>query len=199
MLFEVNLDDKPYERSPKIQSSVMAINEQSFSQGEHCGIKSKETALQMKQNCVLDDLKSTKQGTKHFAKKNVGKESENLVEDHSGSDSDGRQKMNASPFINSAKPLKVAEPDGTEDTSRLLSDAAADPTLPNEVITSIFWLSFSLIITIVIIATNIMNIIILVDIILETEMLVSWIITIFVLGSCDCFIDGLRLLYPTCS
>lgn len=185
MLFEVNLDDKPYERSPKIQSSMMAINEQSFSQGEHFGIKSKETALQMKQNCVLDDLKLTKQGTKHFAKKNVGKESENLVEDHSGSDSDGRQKMNASSFIKSAKPLKVAEggPDGTEDTSRLLTDAASDPILPNEVITSIFWLSFSLIITIVIIATIIMNVIILVDIILETEMLVSWIITIFVLGS----------------
>ncbi|XXG47957.1 hypothetical protein AAC387_Pa02g2515 [Persea americana] len=133
-IIETLSDDKPYERSPKIQSSMMAINEQSFSQGEHFGIKSKETALQMKQNCVLDDLKLTKQGTKHFAKKNVGKESENLVEDHSGSDSDGRQKMNASSFIKSAKPLKVAEggPDGTEDTSRLLTDAASDPMLPNE-------------------------------------------------------------------
>lgn len=148
---------------------MMAMNEPLLSQGEHFGIRSKETALQMKQNCASDDLKSTKQSTNQFGKKNLGKEFENLVEDHSGSDSDGRQKMNASSFIKSAKPLKVVEggPAGTEDKSQLLNDAAADPTLPNEVIYSIFWLSYSfvtiVVITIIIIIITIITNIIILD------------------------------------
>lgn len=140
--FVVKLDNKSYDKSPKkVQSSMEATTKQLFSQGEHLGIKHKGTTLQMKQTCAPDSLHSINQSTEHVSWKNPGKEYENLTEDHSGSDSDGKWEKNAPSFIKSAKPLKVSGgPDRTEDVSLLHLDGA-DPTLPTEVMAFICWLN----------------------------------------------------------
>lgn len=129
----VNLENKPYEKSPKIQSSAEAINDQIFSRGELLDTKSKEAALKMRQNCTSDSLKSIKRGNDQFPGKNPRKGSDNLIEDHSGSDSDGRRQKNASSSIKCSEAQKISGggPDKQEENALLL-DAAADPTLPTE-------------------------------------------------------------------
>ncbi|KAF8407046.1 hypothetical protein HHK36_006171 [Tetracentron sinense] len=128
----VDLDDKPYEKSPKVQNLVVEpVNDPVYSRREHLDIKGKETVVQMKPNYVTDNSRLNSRVTAHSTIKKPGQECENSFED-SGRDSDSRMQKNVSSIRKSGKTLRERGNDGPQETSELLLDASTDPTLPTE-------------------------------------------------------------------
>ncbi|KAF8393368.1 hypothetical protein HHK36_021611 [Tetracentron sinense] len=126
----VDLDDKPYEKSSKVQNLVEPVNDPISLRREHFDIKSKETMSQMKHNNLVDDSRLNARTKGHSTVKKAGKECENSFED-SGSDSDCRMQKNVSSIRKSGNSSKERGSHGPQDTSELLLDAT-DPTLPTE-------------------------------------------------------------------
>ncbi|OUZ99956.1 Phox homologous domain [Macleaya cordata] len=127
----VDLDDKPYEKSAKVQHVIEPADDHLSSMAQNLGRKSKENVLQMKQNLVADDSSLKTRNTSHTSLKSSGKDRNILYED-SDSDSDGRGQNFASSIRKLGKPLKERVSDNPKETSELLLDAATDPTLPTE-------------------------------------------------------------------
>ncbi|XP_077210189.1 phox (PX) domain-containing protein [Tasmannia lanceolata] len=125
----VDLDEK----GGKFQNSIEAVNDQILSREEYLGTKSNRSAAQTKQNHILDNSVMKTRNAEHFPTKKPGKESVNLYEDHSGSDSDDRLKTNVSSSSKTGKAQKnFRGTDDAQEASQSLHEAAADPTLPNE-------------------------------------------------------------------
>lgn len=127
----VDLDDKPSETSLGTDYFGTLTNALS-SKREHLGAESK-VAMQIKQNSVADGSKLNVESTAHSPVKKPGKEFRKPVQDL-GSDSDTSAQKNLPSFRNLGKTTKERGDMGSQGKPDLPRDAAADQTLPTEVV-----------------------------------------------------------------
>ncbi|KAK1312510.1 hypothetical protein QJS10_CPA07g00738 [Acorus calamus] len=122
----VKLDEKPYEKSIKVQGSVDPAKDQSDIVREQIGSICKESSSKTKQNSESGNLKSK---TKVAEPMTVSAKS-----DGSGKDFDDRPRMSGSSCNKSEKPVKVLvrDTESAEVPSQFLSEAATDPSIPTE-------------------------------------------------------------------
>jgi sorting nexin-13 len=130
--FLVDLEDKPSEKSKKLPNFHGPRTDHLSPTREHLSTETKESAFPMKNDFVADGLRNGK-GMSHSPVKILGKEFGKSV-DNSGSDT--RPQNFASSLANLRTTAKGRDGDGLEEASESHLDAATDPTLPTEVISS---------------------------------------------------------------
>ncbi|XP_042488981.1 uncharacterized protein LOC122069118 [Macadamia integrifolia] len=127
----VNLEDKSYEKSTKVQNLVGAVNDPLLYRVEHLHTTRKDTILQMKQNNVAENPGLRRSSKSCLPVKIPVKKHENPRED-SGSDSGGRLQSSDRYIRTSEIDLKERGSNNPQGTSEVLLDATTDPTLPTE-------------------------------------------------------------------
>ncbi|XP_008792345.2 uncharacterized protein LOC103708990 isoform X1 [Phoenix dactylifera] len=130
----VNLDDKAYEKSAKVGSSIEDVNDQFYSKGKISSNGSKEDAAQMDKTYNESDSSRLKKGNMEQSSGfSASKKGNNLYQDSSGSDSDNRHQKNASCSGKSDVPKKVAvtEADSLQGASEVV-EAAGDSSISTQ-------------------------------------------------------------------
>ncbi|KAA8541797.1 hypothetical protein F0562_022949 [Nyssa sinensis] len=127
----VNLNDTAQEKCKDVHDIGGHAIDSLPSRRENLSAESKESALQIKRNVVADGSRLNPKLVVHSSPKKPAKEFVKPFED-SGSDSDNGVQKNISPTGNLGKTTKGSEVDGLQASSKLLIDAATDPTLPTE-------------------------------------------------------------------
>jgi sorting nexin-13 len=135
--FLVDLEDKPSEKSKKLPNSIGPTTDHLSPRREHLSTGSKESALPMKNNFVADGLRSNGKGMSHSPVKFLVNNLESQLTIHY--DSDTRPQNYASSPPNLGTTAKERDGYGLEEASESHLDAATDPTLPTEVVSSLSW------------------------------------------------------------
>lgn len=126
----VNLDDKAYEKSATIYSSVEDVNDQLYSKGKISSNENKEDAVQMgKTYHESDNLRSKKGNMEQNSGIGASKRGNNLYQDGPGSDSENRHQKYVSHSSKSDVPKKVTVTgaDSLQGTSEVVEAAEDSP------------------------------------------------------------------------
>ncbi|KAJ4952564.1 hypothetical protein NE237_029396 [Protea cynaroides] len=127
----VNLDNKSYEKSTKVQNLVGAANDPLLNRREHLDTNRKETAMQIKRNLVEENPGLRRRSISCLPVKILSKEHENPMEG-SGSDSDNGLQRSDRYVRKYETALKERGSDNPQKTSEVFLDTATDPALPTE-------------------------------------------------------------------